>query len=411
METARQLTLPLNFEGKRKATSNTGRTKDLQAIVRDLIASLNQIEDEHKKIEAINSIKLKLHENSPLKNNPVDCVLWVKTDQVEANDYNPNKVAPPEMELLKTSILHDGYTQPIVSWPKNLKTGTKEVVDGFHRTRVAKEYSSIKKMTKGYVPVVTIRESQEEKGDRVASTIRHNRARGKHQIDAMSEIVVELKNRNWTNERICKELGMDMDEVLRLCQITGLASLFADQEFSKAWDIEGEVTESDLEELNDNIDEYEQDVIDDTRVVNVNDSERIFHTYDKWECVQAGIHKKVVEGKTKDQCQEEYRAFLSNLDAFEKALQGVTSEWKHSCEHYLTNKAMNRIAWLGQAAACYAIGIPAEFRGGFNLLTEDQQQAANELALKYLNKWLASYNMAEVTMEEAMSSGRQMEIY
>lgn len=409
MSAAKQLTLPLNVQQRARTSSQS--KKGINAMIEELVSEVNNINDQDKKIETINRIKERLHKVSPLKNNPVDCILWVKAEQVQANDYNPNKVAPPEMELLKTSILHDGFTQPIVSWPKDLKTGLKEVVDGFHRSRVAKEYDDVNKMTHGYVPVVTIRNSQEKKNDRVASTIRHNRARGKHQIDAMSDIVVELKNRNWSNERICKELGMDLDEVLRLCQITGLASLFADQEFSKSWDVEGEVTESDFEELDDNIEDYEQEVIDNTHVVNVSDSERIFHTYDKWECVQNGIHKKQVDGKTKDQCQEEYRAFLADLDAFESALQGVTSEWKHSCEHYLTNKAMNRIAWLGQAAACYAIGIPAEFRGGFNLLTAEQQQAANELALKYLNKWLKSYGMEELTLDEAMSTGRQMEIY
>lgn len=407
----KQLTLP--FESSEpQQYQKPQKKKGLNDIMKELIDYLDSIQDEDKKIQTINNIKKQIHDISPLKDNPVDCIQWVKVDEVAGNDYNPNKVAPPEMELLKTSILHDGYTQPIVSWPKDKKNGTQEVVDGFHRTRVAKEYDSIKDMTKGYIPVVTVRESQENKGDRVASTIRHNRARGKHQIDAMSDIVVELKNRNWTNERICKELGMDMDEVLRLCQITGLASLFSDQEFSNAWDVEGEVTEEEVKEhIDENIEQYEQDVFDNTKVVNVNDPDRIFHTYDKWECYQAGMYNKTVEGKTREQCQEEYRAFLADLNAFENALQGVTSEWKHSCEHYLTNKAMNRIAYLGQAAACYALGIPAEFRGGFNLLTEEQQQAANEMALKYLNKWLESYGYNKVTMNEAMANDRQVEIY
>lgn len=380
--------------------------------LKKLIKEISKLERDEK-IKAINKVKTELHKISPFKNEPVDCVLWVKAENVCANDYNPNAVAPPEMELLEQSVSQDGYTQPIVSWPKdNKKKNTiYEVIDGFHRNRVGRECENVINRVKGYLPLTIINPDRNAKSDRIAATIRHNRARGKHQINAMSEIVLELKRRNWTDSRISKEIGMDQDEILRLCQITGLSGLFADQEFSKSWDIEGEVTASDFEELHDNIDDFEDDIIQNTRTVNTNDDDRIFHTYEKWECVQNGIHKKVVEGKTKDQCQEEYRSFLSDLSAFEKALNGVTSEWQYSCEHYLTNKAMNRIAWLGQAAACYAIGIPAEFRGGFNLLTEKQQEEANELALKYLNKWLKKYNRPEVTMEEAMSTGRQMEIY
>jgi ParB-like chromosome segregation protein Spo0J len=185
-------------------------------------------------ILASNTIKEMLHQYSPLKDNPVDCVLWVKSGDVFSNDYNPNSVAPPEMELLKHSILEDGYTQPIVTWPHDNKF---EVIDGFHRNRVGKECAEVTSRVLGYLPVVKIRKSQEDKNDRIASTIRHNRARGKHKVEAMSDIVVELKRRNWSDVKIAKNLGMDEDEVLRLCQITGMAELFADADFSKAWDI------------------------------------------------------------------------------------------------------------------------------------------------------------------------------
>lgn len=189
---------------------------------------------ESEQVEVINSIKLLLHEISPLRDEPVDCVLWVPTDSVEANDYNPNKVAPPEMRLLETSIKEDGYTQPIVTWQVN---GHREVVDGFHRNRIGKESKCVKKRTLGYLPVTTINQSREDRGDRIAATIRHNRARGKHQVQAMSEIVVELKKRNWSDAKIGRELGMEPDEVLRLAQISGLAELFANHEFSEAWEI------------------------------------------------------------------------------------------------------------------------------------------------------------------------------
>jgi len=163
------------------------------------------------------------------KDHPVSNVMWVKSDLVQANDYNPNKVAKPEMKLLEISIVNDGFTQPIVTW---LHDGVYEVVDGFHRHLVGK------KIGLTHLPVVVINEKTANKGDRIASTIRHNRARGKHQIDAMSDIVQELSRRNWSEKKIGKELGMEPDEVLRLKQITGLAEMFADEDFSEAWEIQ-----------------------------------------------------------------------------------------------------------------------------------------------------------------------------
>jgi len=198
-----------------------------------LIDELQQLDD-CERIEAINQAKLALHEVSPMRDEPVDCVLWVLADTVQANDYNPNVVAPPEMKLLKHSIEADGFTQPIVTYPIN---GHREVIDGFHRNRVGKEVKAIKKRLRGYLPVTTIRADREDRENRIASTIRHNRARGKHTVDNMSEIVVELSRRNWTDAKIARELGMESDEVLRLKQISGLAELFADREFSQAWEI------------------------------------------------------------------------------------------------------------------------------------------------------------------------------
>lgn len=187
-----------------------------------------------QKVEAINELRETLHKNSPFKAEPVDFVKWVHSHEVEANDYNPNSVAPPEMKLLEHSIREDGYTQPIVSWQKD---SGFEVVDGFHRNRVGKESKIVNKRIKGYLPVVVINQDRASKSDRVASTIRHNRARGKHKVDAMSEIVLDLKKRNWSDEKVSRELGMDKDEVLRLTQITGLAEMFADKEFSQAWTV------------------------------------------------------------------------------------------------------------------------------------------------------------------------------
>lgn len=203
--------------------------------ISDLDAVLAEIDamELDAKVEAINAIREKLHAISPFATEPVDFVRWVPNHTVTANDYNPNSVAPPEMELLRISISSDGFTQPIVS---NREDGKLVVVDGFHRHRVGKECKDIQERIKGYLPVVQIRTQQTDINDRMASTIRHNRARGKHKVEAMSDIVIALRRRNWSEEKIGRELGMDPDEVLRLTQISGLAEMFADHEFSEAWE-------------------------------------------------------------------------------------------------------------------------------------------------------------------------------
>ena len=201
--------------------------------------------DLEKQVTIMNEFKIMMHEIGPFKTEPVDCVLWVKNNSVSANDYNPNSVAPPEKEILTLSTSNDGYTQPIVSMKTDNEN--REVIDGFHRNRVGKECKDIQSRVHGYLPVVTIRETQENKGDRIASTIRHNRARGKHRIDAMSEIVLDLKKRNWSDKKISKQLGMDQDEVLRLTQLTGLSELFKNKEFSEAW--EAEIIVEDFEKI------------------------------------------------------------------------------------------------------------------------------------------------------------------
>ena len=207
----------------------------MEALIAKCTASFGMLEKLGlaDKVEAINGIRERLTMFSPFSAEPVDFVKWVVAQDVEANDYNPNSVAPPEMELLRLSIMADGYTQPIVT---NQEDGKKVVIDGFHRNRVGKECADVAERLQGYLPVVQIKATQADRPDRMASTIRHNRARGKHRIDAMSDIVLELKRRNWSNEKIGKQLGMDPDEVLRLAQISGLAEMFADREFSQAWE-------------------------------------------------------------------------------------------------------------------------------------------------------------------------------
>jgi len=362
---------------------------DSVAIALQPLASLS-VPD---RVFAINEIRKALHELSPFKSEPVDCVLWVPSESVRANDYNPNSVAPPEMKLLQHSISQDGYTQPIVTWADQ---DGYEVVDGFHRNRVGKECEDVRTRVHGYLPVTVANPDRTERNDRIAATIRHNRARGKHKVEAMSDIVIELKRRNWSDERIGKELGMDADEVLRLCQITGLAEVFANEEFSRAWDIE---TPDESEVLSDAVEEE------------VESKGRVYHTWDKWECYRAGFYEeRPPNGLTQEQGEEMYRAFLSDTSAFEAALTGVISEWKFSCEHYLTNDRMNRIAWLGQASMAYAHRIPSCCRAGYNLLTDSQKEAADSLALQYLNKWLTSRGSEPVAYATALSR-TQAELY
>lgn len=203
----------------------------LSRLLADTIAELPMPE----RVDAINEARRALHAVSPFAAEPVDLVLWMPVASVRANDYNPNSVAPPEMKLLEISIAEDGYTQPIVTWRNDDEDGV-EVIDGFHRHRVGRESIEVAARIHGYLPVTIVNAARTDRSDRIASTIRHNRARGKHAVMAMSEIVTELTRRNWNDAKIGRELGMDPDEVLRLKQIGGLAAVFADREFSEAWE-------------------------------------------------------------------------------------------------------------------------------------------------------------------------------
>ncbi len=155
----------------------------------------------------------------------------VPVAKVRGNDYNPNKVAPPEMRLLRLSMIKDGQTMPVVVAEDG--NGTFQIVDGFHRRSVAKNSPEVRKSLGGYLFVVEMNKDLE---DRITSTVRHNMARGSHKVELTAKLVTLLKDHNWSNERIGKELGMDPDEVLRLKQVTGLAEAFKDREFSKAWE-------------------------------------------------------------------------------------------------------------------------------------------------------------------------------
>lgn len=199
-------------------------------------------DDLDEQVSALNALREKLHEVSPFSE-PVEHIKWVSQDAVEGNDYNPNEVATPEMELLHKSIKEDGYTQPIVTY--ETEPGVFEVVDGEHRSIIGKEFDDIRERLHDHVPVTVI---DKDKENRMGSTIRHNRARGTHQIRDMSDIVVELFDRGWDDERIMEELGMEKDEVLRLKQVSGLKKAFSDHEFSQSWTEYENNTDNSIEE-------------------------------------------------------------------------------------------------------------------------------------------------------------------
>lgn len=378
---------------------------NLHEILPNLEKALKSMTSTDDLVDGINLIREMIHELSPFKNEPVDFVKWVKCESVVSNDYNPNKVAPPEMQLLEVSIIEDGYTQPIVTFPND---GKIEVIDGFHRNRVGKESKVVNKRVLGYLPVVTIRPEKESKDARIASTIRHNRARGKHQVSAMSEIVLELKNRNWNNARIARELGMDEDEILRLCQISGLESLFTDKDFSRAWIASDEGYDEGFEGITDDTEPEDMSLI---KIPNEGDRHRIFHTHDKWELVEYGFFDSAHKTMSAEQCRYKYADFLANEDLFKQTIYELFRDCPNSCEHNLTNSSLNRIAWIGQAVMAYKHNVPCVFCSGFNLLSEEKQIAANNVAFEALNYWLYSKGIEPVSIEQALQSGRQVELY
>lgn len=211
---------------------NSMKIRDLTSQLREAIAELETVDE---KVETLNYVRAELHSVSPLKHHPVDYVFWEKSTKVEANEYNPNAVAPPEMQLLYESISNDGYTMPIVSFKD---VDIVRIVDGFHRRETERRNKDISDSVFGYLPLTSIRMSQADSSDRMASTIRHNRARGTHNIELMSQIVSELVEMGKGDPWICKHIGMSMDELLRLKQITGLASLFQNKDFSESWEAE-----------------------------------------------------------------------------------------------------------------------------------------------------------------------------
>ena len=371
--------------------------------VKNQISELFDGQDLDGVVETLNELRDHIHQYSPFATEPVDSVRWVKSDSVYANNYNPNVVAPPEMELLRLSIQNDGYTQPIVTMDDG--DGSREVIDGFHRNRVGKEDPQIQARIKGYLPVVTIRKEQEGRNDRIASTIRHNRARGKHRVDVMSDIVLELKRRTWSDERVAKELGMDPDEVLRLCQISGMAEAFSDEEFSDSWDIEGaEVLEPE--------EDFGDEDIKGRRQGGNGNIARIYHTWDQWESFDAGFFNTAApEGLTSEGCKEIVANTLRDIPELERILEKVWEEWPKAVDHNMSNIRMNRLAWIEQAAACYEHGVPSAFYDGYYYLTPEERDAADQVALNFLNRWLEDHEYETIPDLSGAERTTQPELY
>lgn len=182
------------------------------------------------KIVFLNEIKEFLFTLSPENCNPVDRVIWVQKEKVVANDYNPNHVAPKELSLLYTSIKEDGYTQPIVTvYDKDQDMYV--IIDGFHRNLVLRKYADIEKKNNGYLPIVVLEKNINQ---RMASTVRHNRARGSHSVDGMANIIYSMMKEGLPESEICSKLGLEEREFTKLKYITGFAKIFKNYNYSKS---------------------------------------------------------------------------------------------------------------------------------------------------------------------------------
>jgi ParB-like chromosome segregation protein Spo0J len=199
---------------------------ELKNLIKD---KFQQSED---KFEFINQLKELIYEISPEKENPVERVLWVPKEMVVANNYNPNSVAEKEMKLLYTSVREDGYTQPIVTiWDDNLRKYV--IVDGFHRNLILRKYKDIDERCSGRLPIVVIDKSID---NRMASTVRHNRARGSHSVDGMVNILYSMLKDGCSEKEICEKLGLEEKELVKMKYITGFAKVFKNYKYSQAID-------------------------------------------------------------------------------------------------------------------------------------------------------------------------------
>jgi hypothetical protein len=197
--------------------------------IKELIAQMLEGRDVDETIAIINELRAFIHEYSPMKNEPCDYIRWVKLERVSPNDYNPNSTAGKEMNLLYISIKEDGVTMPVVT------IGDREdftIIDGFHRYFTCKNMEDLKQRMSGYLPITVLNKTLEE---RIAATVRHNRARGSHSVQGMSNLVFKMLQEGVNDEEICRKLGLDATELVKLKHITGYSKLYEDAEFGKSW--------------------------------------------------------------------------------------------------------------------------------------------------------------------------------
>lgn len=208
----------------------------LKEEVKDILKSaFNEAEN---KDEYLQAVKDYLHDELSLhQSQPIDNVRWVPIEKVQANDYNPNSVAKNEMRLLYVSISHDGYTQPVVTIYDE-EIDKYVIVDGFHRYTTMRTNKDLYDLNGGLLPVVVLKK---DINDRMASTVRHNRARGKHSVAGMGKIVFDLLQNGASDEEICAEIGLEAEELVRLKHITGFSKLFKDTEYGQAWETDKQI--------------------------------------------------------------------------------------------------------------------------------------------------------------------------
>lgn len=217
---------------------------EIRSLVTDLVSEIDDIKDVQEKIDTLNYVRKMLHNVSPLKHNPVDFICWEKIENIQPNDYNPNHVAKREMNLLYQSIKSDGFTMPVVSYTEN-NEGQRDIVDGFHRYTTHLKYKNISRRDFDRLPISII---NKDINDRMASTIRHNRARGKHEVELQAALVGMLKS-GWDELKIMKELGMTLEEVQRLMGVKGIASEIKGVPYSierQIKEVEEDVTDEDF---------------------------------------------------------------------------------------------------------------------------------------------------------------------
>lgn len=218
----------------------TGARADVNQLAAQLAAAIAALPIDEK-VEALNRARTLLHEASPFRGEPVDLVLWQRAERVTGYDEydNPNAVAPPEMALLTHSMKKNGVALALVVHATEDDEGSVDVVvDGMHRRKVGSTDPELRARLHGYLPVSRIRADRADVPGRIAATVEFNRARGEHGADRMSGLVRLLYEMGWPDDKIQQELGMQLDEVTRLKQLTGLAALFGDREFSEAWEAE-----------------------------------------------------------------------------------------------------------------------------------------------------------------------------